>query len=169
MTALFHFEDKVHRRHLTRAESTPLLFPRLLFQVLEHIGFLAESRLEHRRDLEAILMVDRWQIMPRSYHLPPPNLDEDQPATDFLAEEQPPSAVHTQELQVPTSLVPALLPTVLASSTPPEPVTWTLVRSIRQHCTLQCKKKYEIRVGPDLFRLVNVLGLGSSSIVGRVA
>ena len=34
MTSLFHFKDKVHRRHLTRAESTPLLFPRLLFQVL---------------------------------------------------------------------------------------------------------------------------------------
>ena len=30
MTYLFHFEDKVHRRSLTRAESTPLLFPRLL-------------------------------------------------------------------------------------------------------------------------------------------
>ena len=30
MTSLFHFEDKVHRKSLTRAESTPLLFPRLL-------------------------------------------------------------------------------------------------------------------------------------------
>ena len=39
MTSLFHFEDKVHRRNLIRAESTPLLFPRLLCQVLEHLGF----------------------------------------------------------------------------------------------------------------------------------
>ena len=46
MTSLFHFEDKVHRRNLTRAESTPLLFSRLLCQVLEHIGFLVEPRLE---------------------------------------------------------------------------------------------------------------------------
>ena len=30
MTSLFHFEDKVHRRNLTRAESIPLLFTRLL-------------------------------------------------------------------------------------------------------------------------------------------
>ena len=30
MTSLFHFEDKVHRKSLPRAESTPLLFPRLL-------------------------------------------------------------------------------------------------------------------------------------------
>ena len=27
MTSLFHFEDKVHLRNLTRVESTPLLFP----------------------------------------------------------------------------------------------------------------------------------------------
>ena len=34
MTALFHFEDRVNHRSLPRAESTPLLFPRLLCQVL---------------------------------------------------------------------------------------------------------------------------------------
>ena len=38
MTSLFHFEDRVHRRSLPRAESLPLLFPRLLCQVLEHMG-----------------------------------------------------------------------------------------------------------------------------------
>ena len=60
MTSFFHFEDKVHRRNLTRAESTPLLFPRLLCQVLEHIGFPTEARLERRQDCEAVLTVDRW-------------------------------------------------------------------------------------------------------------
>ena len=60
MTALFYFEDKVHRRHLTRAESTPLLFPRLLYRVLEHIDFPAEPRLERRYDREAIFTVDQW-------------------------------------------------------------------------------------------------------------
>ena len=30
MTSLFNFEDKVHHKNLTRAESTPLLFRRLL-------------------------------------------------------------------------------------------------------------------------------------------
>ena len=71
MTSLFHFEDKVHHRNLTRAESTPLLFSRLLCQVLEHIDFLVEPRLEHRRDCEVVLTVDRWQTEPRSFHLPP--------------------------------------------------------------------------------------------------
>ena len=38
MTALLHFEDKVHRKGLTRAEGLPLLMPRLLSQVLEHLN-----------------------------------------------------------------------------------------------------------------------------------
>ena len=59
MSSLFHFEDKVHCKSLTRADSTPLLFPRLLCQVLKHIGFPAEPRLECRCDREAILTVDR--------------------------------------------------------------------------------------------------------------
>ena len=71
MTSLFHFEDKVHRRSLPQAESTPLLFPRLLCQVLEHIGFPKEPRLERRRDYEAILTADQWHTIPRSYHLFP--------------------------------------------------------------------------------------------------
>ena len=40
--------------------------------------------------------------------------------------------------------------------------------AIPQHCTLQHKKKCGIRVELDLFRLVNVLGLGSSLVRGRV-
>ena len=42
MTSLFHFEDRVHCRSLPHAESMPLLFPRLLCQVLENIRFPAE-------------------------------------------------------------------------------------------------------------------------------
>ena len=38
-TSLMHFEDKVHRKGLARAESLPLLMSRLLCQVLEHLGF----------------------------------------------------------------------------------------------------------------------------------
>ena len=126
MTSLFYFEDKVHRRNMTRAKSTPLLFSRLLCQVLEHISFPVEPRLERRRDCEAILTVDWWQIMPRSYHLPPPDLVEDQPAVDFPTEEQPPPAVHTEEPQILSSSVPAPattapLPIAHASSILPEP------------------------------------------------
>ena len=82
MTSLFHFEDRVHRRSLPRTESMPLLFPRLLCQVLEHIGFPTDPRLERRRGYEATLTVDQWQAMPRAFHLPPPGLAEDEPTTD---------------------------------------------------------------------------------------
>ena len=32
MTALFHFEDKIHRKNLNRDEAIPLMFLRLLFE-----------------------------------------------------------------------------------------------------------------------------------------
>ena len=60
MTSLFHFEDRVHRRSLPRAESLPLLFPRLFCQVLGHIGFPNEPRLERRRGCKDTLTIDRW-------------------------------------------------------------------------------------------------------------
>ena len=46
MTAIFHFEEKIHCKNLSRAETIPLLFPWLLSQVLEHLGFSAEPHLE---------------------------------------------------------------------------------------------------------------------------
>ena len=97
MTSLFHFEDKVHRRNLTRAESIRLLFPRLLCQVLEHLGFPADPRLEHSQDYEAIFTVNRRRLMPRAHYLPPLDLVEDQLAEDHLTEDQPPPTVHIEE------------------------------------------------------------------------
>ena len=97
MTSLFYFEDKVHRRTLTRAESIPLLFPRLLCQVLEHLGFPAKPRLEHRRDCEAIFTINKRRLMPHAHHLPPPHLAEDQPAADRPIEDQPPPTMHLEE------------------------------------------------------------------------
>ena len=64
MTSLFHFQNKVHRRTLTRAESIPLLFPRLLCQVLEHLGFPTDPRLEHLRDCKAIFTLNRSDLCP---------------------------------------------------------------------------------------------------------
>ena len=43
------------------------------------------------------------------------------------------------------------------------------MKSIPQRCTLQHKKNYEIRAGPDLFRPVSVLGWGSSLVGGESA
>ena len=49
MTTLVHFEEKVHCKGLARAEVIPLLMPRLLCHVLEHLGFLEESCIERRQ------------------------------------------------------------------------------------------------------------------------
>ena len=121
MTSLFHFEDKVHCRGLSRAESTPLLFPRLLCQVLEHMGFPDEPRLKRRCDSTASLIIDRWRLLPRSV----PLLAEDQPAepaADISAEEQPPPVEHFEEPQAPTPSVPTspLLAPVASAPLPSE-------------------------------------------------
>ena len=42
------------------------------------------------------------------------------------------------------------------------------MKSIPQHCTPTTQKNYGIRVGPDLFRSINVLSYGSSLVGGRV-
>ena len=42
MVALLYFEEKVHRKKLLRADAIPLLFPRLLCQILEHLGYPSE-------------------------------------------------------------------------------------------------------------------------------
>ena len=126
MTSLFHFKDKIHRRNLTRAESIPLLFSRLLCQVLEHLSFPAEPRLEHRRDCEAIFTINKRQLMPLAHNLPPPDLVKDQPIEDHPTEDQPPPIVHTEEPQIPIFAAPAVtapLPTSPTSCAPPVPLT----------------------------------------------
>ena len=59
MTSLLHFEDKVHRKGLARAESLPLLMPRLLSQFLEHLGFPEEPRIERRIRCPQVLSMER--------------------------------------------------------------------------------------------------------------
>ena len=59
MTALLHFEDTVHRNGLAQAESIPLLMPRLLSQVLKHLGFLEEPRIERRFRCPQVLSMDQ--------------------------------------------------------------------------------------------------------------
>ena len=69
MTSLMHFEEKVHRKGLVRAESLPLLMPRLLCQVLEHLGFPEEPRIEMRVRCPLALSMERVMAMPISFIL----------------------------------------------------------------------------------------------------
>ena len=69
MTSLMHFEEKVHRKGLVRADSLPLLMPRLLCQVLEHMGFPEEPRLEMRMRCPQVMTMERVMAMPISFIL----------------------------------------------------------------------------------------------------
>ena len=69
MTSLLHFEDKVHRKRLARAKSLPLLMPRLLCQVLEHLGFPEEPQIEMRVRCPQVLSMERAMVMPISFIL----------------------------------------------------------------------------------------------------
>ena len=69
MTSLLHFEEKVHRRDLARAESIPLLMPRLLSYILEQMGFPEEPGIEMRDRCPHIVSVDRVMIMPVHFHI----------------------------------------------------------------------------------------------------
>ena len=66
MTSLLHFEEKVHRKGLARAESLLLLMPRLLSQVLEHLGFPEEPRIERKISCTQVLYIERSLYMPIS-------------------------------------------------------------------------------------------------------
>ena len=63
MAALLYFEEKVHRKKLLRADAIPLLFPRLICQILEHLGYPSEPQLEHRRIFLEIFTLDKWISM----------------------------------------------------------------------------------------------------------
>ena len=63
MTSLLHFEEKVHRKDLAQAETFPLLMPRLLSEVLEHLGFLEEPHIERRINCTQVLSTERSLYM----------------------------------------------------------------------------------------------------------
>ena len=112
MRSLLHFEDKVHHRNLTRAEAIPLLFPMLLCQILEHLGFPEEPRLECRRVCQDILTIDRWPRLPRTQHLSPHDISKDIAANHPVED--------TEEPQITSSAVPV---TTIESLAPPSPTT----------------------------------------------
>ena len=111
MTAFLHFEEKVHRKGLAQAEAIPLLMPRLLCHVLEHLGFPKEPRIERRQSCPQIVSLERTLSMPLSFLLQQQEEVVDDYAEDLPRGEQP--------VSVPDSSPPILPPTTPA---PPETV-----------------------------------------------
>ena len=113
MTSLLHFKDKVHRKGLARAESLPLLMPRLLSQVLEHLRFPEEPRIERRISCTQVLSTERSLFMPISFVLQQQDQEDvaDEVVVDPPRGEDP---VPEVEVEVERSPVPD-------SSPPPPP------------------------------------------------
>ena len=120
MIALLHFMEKVHRKDLARAEAILLLMSRLLCQVLEHLGFPKEPRIERRLSCPQILSRERTLSMPLSFLLHQQEEVEDDYVDDLPRGEQPVS-VPDSSAPVPSEFAPAPPKTVSPSSTLQEP------------------------------------------------
>ena len=116
MTSLLHFEDKVHRKGLARDESLPLLMPRLLSQVLEHLGFPEESLIERRISCTQVLSTERSLFMPISFFLQQQNQED---VADEVAEDPPRGEDHVREVEVEMERSP--IPNLSPPSPPPPP------------------------------------------------
>ena len=116
MTALLDFEEKVHRKGLTHAETIPILMPRLLCHVLEHLGFPEEPRIERRQSCAMIVSHERILSMPCSFLLHQQEDVEDDYAEDLPRDEQPVPVVEVEGTSVPDSSPPIFPPTAPAPS-----------------------------------------------------
>ena len=121
MTALLHFEEKVHRKDLARAGDFPLLMPRLLSQVLENLGFPEEPRIERRVSYPQVLSIKRSLYMPLFILL-----QQQEEAADDIAEDLPRGEQPVPKVEVERT-------SVLDSSPPVPPPTAQLLQRLLAH------------------------------------
>ena len=133
MIALLHFEDKVHRKGLARAESIPLLMPRLLSQVLEHLGFPEEPRIERRIRCTQVLTMERAMVMPISFLLQQEDQEE---VPDEEAEDSQRRDVHASKVKMERSQYQIYLLHLILHLLQPQPLL-TLQAHHIQHSTLR--------------------------------
>ena len=107
MTSLMQFEEKVHQKDLVREESIPLLMPRLLYQVLEHMGFPEEPRIEMRVRCPLVMSVERVMTMPVSFPLRPQDQEE---VPGQVAEDHPTDDMPASEPEIQRSPAPQMSP-----------------------------------------------------------
>nr|CAN79586.1 hypothetical protein VITISV_009563 [Vitis vinifera] len=106
MAALLYFEEKVHQKKLLRADAIPLLFPRLLCQILEHLGYPTEPQFECKRICREIFTLDKWMNM-----------------TAYSAEPGAPAGVEAPAPAVPSAEpIPEVAPSASPATPRPPPV-----------------------------------------------
>ncbi|RVW66940.1 hypothetical protein CK203_063662 [Vitis vinifera] len=81
---------KVHKKKLQRADCIPLLFPRLLCQVLEHLGYPSEPQQERKRICREPFTLDKWNNM-TAYKIDQPGQPQQQ------QQGEPPQDIHLKD------------------------------------------------------------------------
>ena len=119
MIASLHFEEKVHCKDLARAEAIPLLMPRLLCLVIEHLGFPEEPHIERQwLSCPQILSIERSLYMPLSFLL-----QQQEEVDDDYEEDQPRGEQPVLEVEMERTSVPDLSPLVPSPTAAAPPQT----------------------------------------------
>ena len=159
MASLLYFEENVHRKKLLRADAIPLLFLRLLCQILEHLGYPSEPHLERRCICREIFTLDKWTSMiaydaepgalagPEHLEIPHPEHPREPQLVEILADMRAlaPAVPSTRPMPKVASSTPPAIPEALSvipftseSSPPSESGITISISEFRDLChTLQ--------------------------------
>ena len=129
LTALLYFEEKVHKKKLQRADCIPLLFPRLLCQILEHLGYPSEPQLERKRICHESFTLDKWNNM-TAYKVDQP--EQPQPAARRASPRHIPEGITVAAPAIPRA--PPAAPASSQPSTSAEPRMAIAISEYRELC-----------------------------------
>ncbi|RVW74442.1 hypothetical protein CK203_058172 [Vitis vinifera] len=128
MAALLYFEEKVHKKKLQRADAI-LLFPRLLCQILEHLGYPSKPQLERKRICREVFTLDKWNNM-TAYRVEQP--ERPQPAARRASPRHIPEGIPIAAPAIPRA--PPVTPASSKPSTSAEPRMAIPISEYRELC-----------------------------------
>ena len=110
MAILLYFKEKVYRKKLQRADTIPLLFPRLLCHILEHMGYPTEPHLERRHHCQEHFTLDQWtQLAGKNLTKSTPQAASPRPASPMPTQiEQAQQDEHPTEFYPPIPATPSM-------------------------------------------------------------
>ncbi|KAL6312055.1 hypothetical protein AAG906_027258 [Vitis piasezkii] len=110
MASLLYFEEKVHRKKLQRDDTIPLLLPRLLFHILEYMGYPTEPHFKRHHHCQEQFTLDKWtqlDELPTEFVPPAPTtlMPEATYTTSPTTSVVPPDAPSTSEASISISAI----------------------------------------------------------------
>ena len=117
MTVLLYFEEKVHKKKLLRANAIPMLFSRLLCQILEYLGYTSEPQLERRCICREIFTLDKWTSMTAYDAQPEASAEPEHPEIPQPEHPEEPQSVQLPtDIRAPAPAVPSTTPEATSSA-----------------------------------------------------